>query len=98
MCFQKSGKASSKKACRRHFIDAFKLSERVACKLAGVSRTAFRYCHKTKPDSVVRSRLKEMASQYPRYGYLMLHGLLKAEGLVVNRKHTYRLTRRKGCR
>jgi len=31
------------------------------------------------------------ASQYPRYGYLMLHGLLKNEGLVINRKRTYRL-------
>jgi putative transposase len=32
-----------------------------------------------------------LAAEYPRYGYLMLHGLLKAEGLVVNRKKTYRL-------
>jgi hypothetical protein len=39
----------------------------------------------------VRVRLKELASQYPRYGYLMLHSLLKGEGLVVNRKHAYRL-------
>ena len=39
----------------------------------------------------IRTRLKELAAQYPRYGYLMLHGLLKGEGLVVNRKHTYRL-------
>ena len=82
---------AARKPVARHLIDAFKLSERVACKLAGVSRTAFRYCHKTKPDSDLRARLKELASQYPRYGYLMLHGLLKGEGLVVNRKHTYRL-------
>ena len=36
-------------------------------------------------------RLKELASQYPRYGYLLLHNLLKAEGLVINKKRTYRL-------
>ena len=82
---------AARKPVARHLIEAFKLSERVACKLAGVSRTAFRYCHKTKPDSAVRARLKALASQYPRCGYLMLHGLLKGEGLVVNRKHTYRL-------
>ncbi len=33
----------------------------------------------------------ELARKYPRYGYLTLHGLLRAEGLVVNRKRTYRL-------
>ena len=31
------------------------------------------------------------ATQYPRYGYLTLHGLPKNEGLVVNKKRTYRL-------
>lgn len=72
-------------------IDVFKLSERAACKLSGVSRTGFRYCQKEKAADAVRLRLKVLASQYPRYGYLMLHGLLKGEGLVVNRKHTYRL-------
>lgn len=82
---------ASKKPVARHLIDEFKLSERVACQLAGVSRTAFRYRPKTRKDHALRDRLNALASQYPRYGYLMLHSLLKAEGLVVNRKHTYRL-------
>ena len=38
----------------------------------------------------------ELARKYPRYGYLTLHGLLRAEGLVVNRKRTYRLYREEG--
>jgi len=42
-------------------------------------------------DSELVARLKALGEQYPRYGYLMLHGFLKAEGLVVNRKRTYRL-------
>ncbi len=41
-------------------------------------------------------RLKSLAEQYPRYGYPTLHGLLKAEGLVQNRKRTYRLYREEG--
>ena len=82
---------ASRKPVARHLMDAFKLSERVACQLAGVSRTAFRYHPKACVDLPLRERLKELAALYPRYGYLMLHGLLKAEGLVVNRKHTYRL-------
>ena len=40
---------------------------------------------------MLRSRLKQLATDYPRYGYLMLHGLLKTEGLVINKKRTYRL-------
>jgi putative transposase len=42
-------------------------------------------------DAVLRARLRELAEQYPRYGYLMLHAMLRAEGLVVNRKRTYRI-------
>ena len=80
-----------KKSVARHLIKGFKLSERAACSLAGVSRTAFRYVAALKRDTALRTRLKELAAQYPRYGYLMLHSLLKSEGLVVNRKHTYRL-------
>ena len=33
----------------------------------------------------------ELASKHNGLGYPMLHGMLKAEQLVVNRKHTYRL-------
>ncbi len=67
------------------------MSERTACTLVGLSRTSYRYNRKLRDDDRVRERLKMLAVQYPRYGYLMLHGLLKAEGLVVNKKHTYRL-------
>ena len=41
-------------------------------------------------------RLKVLAALYPRYGYLMLHGLLRGEGMVKNRKHTYRLYTEEG--
>lgn len=33
------------------------------------------------------------AAQYPRYGYLTRHSLLKVEGQVINRKRTYRIYR-----
>ena len=42
-------------------------------------------------DKALRERLKAYATQYSRYGYLMLHKLLKRDGLVVNRKRTYRI-------
>ena len=35
--------------------------------------------------------LKQLAEQYPRYGYPTLHDMLNLEGLVVNAKRTYRV-------
>ena len=35
--------------------------------------------------------MKKLGEKYLRYGYLMLHELLRREGLVVNRKRTYRI-------
>ncbi|CAA0105527.1 Uncharacterised protein [Halioglobus japonicus] len=77
-------------------IDACQLSERTACKLAGISRTAFRYQAKPAKDDMLRARLKALAVEQSAYGYLLLHGILKGEGLVVNKKHTYRLYTEEG--
>ena len=72
-------------------ISQYKMSERRACQLSGVSRTAYRYQAKPANDDVLRKRLLELASQHKGLGCPMLHGMLKTEGLVVNFKHTYRL-------
>jgi len=39
----------------------------------------------------LKERLKVLGEQYPRYGYLMPQALMKVEGLVTNRKRTYRV-------
>ena len=82
---------SGRKGVATHLIEQFTLSERTACHLAGISRTAYRYGATEKTDTVLRERLKELAMLYPRYGYLLLHGLLKREGIVQNKKKTYRI-------
>ena len=89
-------KPSDRKRIACHLIELFHISERTACLLSGISRTAFRYRPKKKADSVLRERLKALATENPRYGYLMLHGLLKAEGLVRNKKQTYRIYTEEG--
>ena len=40
--------------------------------------------------------MKALAVEQSAYGYLLLHGILKNEGLVVNKKHTYRLYTEEG--
>lgn len=87
---------AARKPIVQHLTEQYKLSERVACKLAGISRTAYRYQSRAKPDLAVRSELKVLAARYPRYGYLILHSLLKVQGLVVNKKRTYRLYTEEG--
>ena len=68
------------------------VSERRACRMIPISRKAVRY-EPTRPqqDAPLVARLKALGEQYPRYGYLMLHSLLRTEGVVMNRKRTYRL-------
>ena len=75
----------------KFIIQHYSLSERRVCRLLQISRTGFRYIAKPKSDDQLRNRLKELATRYSRYGYLLLHGMLRAEGLVENKKRTYRL-------
>lgn len=70
---------------------AYRMSQRQACRLARLSRKAASYEPVARNDAALKERLKTLGEQYPRYGYLMLHALLQAEGLVINRKRTYRL-------
>ena len=67
------------------------LSERRACQLLTFNRGSYRYQAISDNNEALRNRLKQLALQYPVYGYLMLHALLKQEGLVINRKKTWRL-------
>lgn len=89
-------RTAQRKEVISHLIEAHRLSERSACRLANVSRTAFRYQSKPSGDEALRARLKELAVEQSAYGYLMLHGMLKAEGLVENRKRTYRIYSEEG--
>lgn len=75
----------------RHLVGRFRISQRRSCELASVSRSSLRYQRREGRDEALRARLKALASTNARYGYLLLHGLLKSEGLVINKKRTYRL-------
>ena len=89
-------KPSSKRAVIGYLQKAYQLSQRRACRLVQLSRKAANYQPRRPTDWLLRKRLKELGEQYPRYGYLLLHAMLKAEGLVVNKKKTYRIYRELG--
>lgn len=91
MYLQKNNKALCMSSNHRELMGIHRISGCGSCSLLDASFSGFLYQHVSKLDEALRERRKELAAEYSRYGYLMLHGLLKAEGFVVNRKRTYRL-------
>ena len=59
-------------------IKGHQLSERSACQLAGISRTAYGYRARPKNDNLLRAWLKLLAVELFAYGYLLLLGMLNA--------------------
>ncbi|MEL6451612.1 MAG: IS3 family transposase [Pseudomonadota bacterium] len=77
-------------------ISEIGLSELRACRIVGLSRSVQQYRQLPKGDETAIKRMKELASENRRYGYLRLHAMLRREGLVVNHKRTYRLSIEQG--
>ena len=80
-------------------IDRLGVSERRACKTIGISRTTKRY----KPmenvfEMRLRTRVVELASEYGRYGYRQIAGMLNLEGWGINHKRIARLWRQEGLK
>jgi putative transposase len=77
-------------------------SERRACGLIGMNRGSWRYQRKERNEGVLRSRLRELAGERPRFGYRRLYRMLRREKengtarWVVNHKRVYRLYREEG--
>ena len=72
-------KPAGRKQIANSMVQGHQLSERTACQLAGISRTAYRYQAKRRDDERLRVRLKALAVKQSAYGYLLLHGMLKAD-------------------
>src|SRR5512135_76269 len=83
-------------ACREaaaHLRELFVMSERRACRVAGVDRSSVRYRRRRPDDGELRERLKDLAARRRRFGYRRLWVLLRREGYAVNKKSVYRLYR-----
>jgi putative transposase len=89
-------KPAQKRAAAQFFRAGFRVSERRACRLAGVARSSFRYRSVAADQTPLRLRLRDLAATRVRYGYRRLHILLRREGWRVNHKRVYRLYREEG--
>ena len=88
--------AAQRRAAVEWLRERYAFSERRACRLVGIGRTAARYRTTRGDDAEVRARLRELAAERPRFGYRRLHALLRREGLVVNHKRVARLSGEEG--
>src|SRR5262245_25797882 len=71
------------------------LSQRRACTLLGVGRSALHYCStKQKKDRPVLARMAELAAQYPRYGYRRIAIFLGRDGHAMSLGRAHRLWHR----
>jgi putative transposase len=77
-------------------LAAYPVSERRACRLIGLARSRWQYASRRPPRTELRERLRTLAAERPRWGYLRLHVLLRREGYHVNHKLVYRLYREEG--
>ena len=66
-------------------------SEREACKLLSIDRTAYRYQPRPDHNAELREKLVALARQKPRYGYRRLAALLERDGLKASPQRVYRV-------
>ena len=74
----------------------------MACRLAGLSRSAYRRPLQGEttadPDLALRDWLRAYAKKHPRWGYRRAYHDARGEGWVVNHKKIQRLWREEGLR
>ena len=72
------------------------ISLRRACRALGFPRSSWHYASKRVPPVELIEKLRSLASKRPRWGYRMLHLMLKRDGVVANHKRIYRLYKQEG--
>lgn len=78
-------------------IEGYKISERRACSVVGLSRSSLRYESILSEPAGLRRRLRELAGRRRRFGYKRLTVLLRRDhGFLVNHKRVYRIYRQEG--
>lgn len=87
---------TAKREVARYAIEAYKLSERRACRAANVQRSLVRYERRPDQNVWLRDKLKALASKRRRFGSRRLLVLLKRDGHKVNHKRVERVYREEG--
>jgi putative transposase len=71
------------------------VSLRRACALLSVARSALRYVSKlVQRDAPIGAAMRELAAQYPRYGYRRIQVFLERRGMKMSADRAHRIWRR----
>jgi putative transposase len=77
----------------------FKVSERIACRVADQSRSTQRYLPLLRRDEdALTQAVIALAGQYGRYGYRRITALLREDGWAVGKDRVERIWRREGLK
>jgi len=82
---------AGKRVVVSHLVQAPRLSQRRACRLAELNFSTWQYRARRKEQAGLRARIKELAAERRRFGYRRLHALLRREGWRVNHKAVHRI-------
>ena len=75
----------------RHAVETYAVSERRACRLLHVSRTAYRYEPKRPDDSELQEVLLRLVDRWPRWGIGKICSWMRKQGYDWNHKRIYRV-------
>lgn len=81
----------AKRAAATKVVEQFVISKARACRVLGLNRSTYDYEVTQQDDSLLKSRMLELAAKHRRYGLPRLHWYLHKEGLVKNHKRTERI-------
>ena len=76
-----------------------RFSERRICRALGIPRSSIRYVPDPRPDEgPLRAAVIGLASQYGRYGYRLVTGLLRQSGWQLSRSRVERIWKQEGLK
>lgn len=88
-----------RKAAVDHVVKHHGTTERRACRVLNVNRTAYRYQTVRLPDEdVLRASIIALACNYGRFGYRRIAQMLRNAGHCVNHKRVARIWREEGLK
>jgi len=89
-------KPAARREAAQYAQQTYELSERRAGRLIGIGQSSLRYRSRRPDDADLRTRLRTLAAERPRFGYRRLGVMLEREGISVNHKRLHRLYRDEG--
>ncbi len=88
-----------RQAAVKYVIDTHSVTERRACRVLSVNRTAYRYEPIRLPDEDdIRADIIYKACNFGRVGYRMVTNMMRNEGVRINHKRVERIWREEGLK